>query len=154
MPLTSLDLKWYQSSQPLSAGGTITDVLIPNQNATSGLFPQVPRQALEEGRVDYRKVFLKNDNAEAIPLSSAGVFLLFQPTAGEVIGIALGTADDTDGSNLAYTAPDVKERAIPIGSLAPGASQGIWIRRQVEAGQNPFVTSTFQLAAFGYGPTP
>ena len=154
MPLTSADLKWYQSSQPNSDGGTITPTRILNFNATSGLFPQVPRQALEEGRVDYRKVFIKNENAEAITLSDGAVFVLFQPTGGEVIGIALGTPTDTDGSNLAYVDPDVKERALPFGSLAAGDSQGIWIRRQVQAGQNVFETSTFQLAAFGFGPTP
>jgi peptide subunit release factor 1 (eRF1) len=86
-------------------------------------------------------------------LNNAAVFVLFQPTAGEVIGIALGTPSDTDGSNLTYVAPDVKEEALPFGDLSPGESQGIWIRRQVEAGQNTFETSSFQLAAFGYGST-
>lgn len=151
MSLTSADLKWYQSIQPNSDGGTITATRIPN-NVASSLFPRVPRQALEEGRVDYRKVFLKNENAESLALNNAGVFLLLQPTAGEVIGIALGTPTDTDGSNLTYAAPDVKEDALPLGDLSPGESQAVWIRRQVQAGQNVFETSTFQLAAFGYGP--
>lgn len=133
-------------------GGTITATAIPNARV-SGLLPQVPRAALEEGRVDYVKVFLANENSESLALNNASIFVLFQPTAGEVVGIALGTADDTDGSNLNYVAPQVKEEALPFGTLSPGGSQGFWVRRQVLARQNIFETSSFQLAAFGYGPT-
>ncbi len=153
MPISPADLKWYQSSLPDSAGGTITATPIPN-NQPSGLFPQVPRVALEEGRVDYRKVFFKNENAESLALNNAGVFVLFQPTAGEVVGIALGTPTDTEGSALTYVAPSTKEAALMLGDMSAGQAQAIWIRRQVNVGQNVFETSSFQLAAFGYGSTP
>ena len=102
-----------------SAGGVISATPIPN-NQPSGLFPQVPRVALAEGRVDYRKVFLLNANADSLELNDAALFVLFQPTAGEIIGIALGTADDTDGSNLTYVAPSTQADALEFGSLAPG----------------------------------
>lgn len=152
MGLAATDLKWYQSSDPGSTGGVISTTLIPN-NQPSGLFPQVPRIALEEGRVDYRKVFLKNVNAESLALNTPGLFILFQPTAGEEVGIALGTADDSDGSNLTYVSPSNKGNALAFDALLPDTAQAFWIRRRVNAGQNVFKTSSFQLAAFGYGPT-
>jgi hypothetical protein len=151
MPIDPANLKWYQSSQPNSSGGTISATPIPN-NSPSLLFPQISRLSLEEGRVDYRKVFFKNEEP-VLALNNAGVFVLFQPTANEHIGLALGTPTDTDGSVLTYTAPSTKAGALMFADLSSGESQAIWIRRLVDAGQEPFITSTFQLAAFGYGPT-
>jgi hypothetical protein len=151
MPIVAADILWYQSSAANSSGGVITATQIPGGLA-SGLFPQVPRAALEDGRVDYRKIFLKNANTESLALNNAGVFVLFQPTAGEVVGIALGTATDTDGSALTYVSPSTRAGALMLGDVLAGTAQAVWIRRQVLAGQNVFSTSSFQLAGFGYGP--
>lgn len=151
MPLVSADIQWFQSSLPGSIGGAISATRIPN-NLPSGLFPVVPRQALIDGRVDYVKVFVKNNNPSQIHLTDPRVFLLLQPTANERMGIALGTPTDTDGSNLVYAMPMSKADALDFPSLAAGQSQAFWLRRQVLAGQQPFETSTFQMAVFGYSP--
>jgi len=152
MAFRAADIKWFQSALPGSIGGVISATPIPS-NIPSGLLPTVPRQALEDGRVDYVKVFVKNANPSDESLYDPAVFILLQPTANERIAIALGTATDTDGSALVYGQPASKQTALAFPSLAAGESQAIWIRRQVLAGQQLFETSAFQLAVFGFGPS-
>jgi hypothetical protein len=149
MAIQGNEIKWFQSSLPGSTGGVITTTPIPT-SIPSGLFPTVPRIALKEGRVDYVKVFVKNTNPGSDVLMNPAVFILFQPTANERVAIALGTPSDENGADLTYHTPYSKETALPFPSLEAGQSQAIWIRRQVLAGQQPFETSTFQLAVFGY----
>jgi hypothetical protein len=144
--LAALDLPFYYSATAPSIGGVITDLPIPQEYGN--LFDDTSKDDLKFGTVVYKKVFLKNDGLET--LDAAKLWLLMQPTDGGDIAIGLGDASDTDPTVVVFSSPGAAADGLDFGPLAPGESQGIWLRLTILTNSNPFDgRNYFQLAITG-----
>ena len=121
MSIAASDLKLYKSSSGSSEGGTITSTEITG-GIDNELIPDVG-----SAQVVYRKVFLKNTNSSDTAKNIVLYFGSPLNTNQCTIELALGAADDTIPPETWYS-PQSYDTGIQIGSLAPGESQGIWIK--------------------------
>jgi hypothetical protein len=104
MPITATDLKWMRSaivSDSGTNGGALGSSEIIN-GLKNNIFGDVSESERLSGSETYRKVFIKLENAENLPLISPKVFME-APTAGDdaitlINATAIDTKDDIDGT--------------------------------------------------------
>jgi len=139
---------WTEGDSHGGAIDTTSEILSGNIN---NIFDNVSNAERENGMTDYRKVFLRNENASTWPSVVAWIQQLTNATNDEV-SIALGTDGGTkadEGAGLSYVQPTTSDHTdvLSIGDLAQDEYQAIWIKRIVTAGGNGYTNNTFQLAA-------
>jgi hypothetical protein len=145
--MTAAQLQFFLSAQPGSTGGALGTLQI-DPTVFGQLFGPVWQQGLVNGWTDYRKVFAVNLSGTDI-LSSAVLWILQQPGAGQQISIGLGGDDDTDGTVIQYGQPMNQASAIALGNINPGQAIPIWIQRVIPAGSPMFSICNFQLVLSG-----
>jgi hypothetical protein len=110
------------------------------------IFPSVTDAQRQAGVTQYRKVFIKNANADTVNLK---FWIQVAYSGSETISVAAGTSNDVQSAATGYTyySPTsiADAHVIDLGSLAQNASASVWIKRVVAAGVNGYVNDTFQI---------
>lgn len=148
MSIASSDLQLFKSANANSTGGVISGVQIVD-STLNNLFPDVTGDEAATGKEDYRKAFIKN-NHSTLTLMNPVLWLARQAQDDDVISIALGTANDSDPiTGKTYVSPLDKSSGIAFPDLAPGQSQGFWIKRTTPKGAKAFPAAAVQIAVEG-----
>ncbi len=148
MTISAGDLKFFQSANEGSAGGSMSLIQIP-EGSLERIFPDTKRVALETSAVCYKKVFVVNTNPSDM-LVDARIFLLVRPTSMEYVEVAIGTMDDEDGTVHQYFSPIDYAGGLQVGDMLPNTIVPVWMRRVTPAGLTPFSEMAFfQLAVQG-----
>jgi hypothetical protein len=129
-----------------SHGGAInTSAEIPS-SGDQVIFDDVTDNERVSGDTEYRKVFIRNENADSVNLK---VWIEANYSAtNESISISLGTdagVQSVEGAGATYATPTTIGTGLDIGTLAQNASKAVWIKRVVTAAGNGYVADTFQL---------
>ena len=147
-------LKWYQCTT-WTEGATHGGVIDTGNEITSGadenVFDDVSDAERAAGDTEYRKIFIRNENAATYEAVKLWISQLTLATNDE-ISICLGTAagiqstagEGTDGT---YVSPTSKAHGdvLTIGDLIQNASQAIWINRIVTAAGDGYTDNSFKL---------
>jgi len=147
MSIAPSDIQFFQSSNAGSSGGVISGVQIVD-STLNNLFPDVTGDEAATGKEDYRKAFVKN-NHSTLTLMNPVLWLARQAQDDDVISIALGTANDVNPVGLMYVSPLDKSSGLTFPDLAPGQSQGFWIKRTTPKGAKAFPAAACQVAVEG-----
>lgn len=170
MAVVASDLKIY-----LSGGGSNTDPNASIGGAVSStevsstpmnnLFDNVSDAEAVAGDVEYRCVYLSNDNATDT-LNSAAVFIQSNTPSGDSTiaigldpaGIGNGTStgvaatpanESTAPAGVTFSTPADSASALAIGNLDAGEAQAVWIRRTISAGAASQASDPFTLRVTG-----
>ena len=148
-------IKWYRC-QTWEEGSTHGGDIDLNSEITTAtdknVFDDVEDAERQAGDTEYRKIYIRNENAETWP----GVKLWIKtntPAANDSIAIALAvTNDDTqqDAEGYTFYTPTSKDDAdvLDIGDLAQNEYKGIWIKRVVSpADGDGYINNYFELQA-------
>ena len=122
MAVAASDIKWYKSANGDSEGGTIDTNNEISDNVLNNLFADVGA-----GQIVYKKVFVKNTNGTYAANSPKLFFADFLTSQYVSLQMALGTADDTTPPTAWYEPTNI-DQALQLNNLAPGDSQGIWLK--------------------------
>lgn len=151
MAITLANLKLYQClvwTEGDSHGG---DIDVANEIAASGdqtIFDDVTNPQRITGAVEYRKVFIKNLNADTWEYV---IGWITQSTApDDTIAIKLGTnagVQSVEGVAAGYVSPTSKTHVdkLELGNLDQDEYQAIWVRRTTAAGGDGYTAAYFQL---------
>jgi len=157
MAIASTDMKVYLSGggsntdPDLSLGGAISSTL-----AGTDLFDDVSASEASAGDTEYRAVYVKNTNSTDsayvtkiwvqtnTPSSSSAVTIAL---AGEGASATIETVTDesTAPSGESFSTAENEAAALSIGTLAPGAYYGVWIKRVITAAASSYANDTFTL---------
>lgn len=161
MAIVASDLKFY-----LSGGGSNADPnaslggAISSVQASSNLFDDIGTAEAAAGESEYRAIFIKNTNVTDTAYVTK--FWIAANTIATSTGVQVALADEGVANTIETvanegTAPDGptfddaedEANALAIGTLAPGESYGIWIKRTVTATTVAFSndTATFRAKA-------
>jgi hypothetical protein len=134
---------WTEGS---SHGGAINTSAEIASSGDQVIFDDVTDDERVAGDTEYRKVFIRNENADSVSLK---IWIEANYAAtNESISIALGTdagVQSVEGVGATYAAPTTIGTGLDIGALAQNASKAVWIKRVVTAAGNGYVADTFQL---------
>lgn len=130
-----------------SLGGAISTTELVD-NALHNLFDRVLGAESAAGDVEFRAVFIRNAHA-TLTLETARVFIRSNtPSPGTHCQISVATEEGspiqiipnekTAPTGQTFSDAAAEGTALVIGNLAPGASRGLWIRREVTAGAGAF----------------
>lgn len=164
MPIVSGDLKFNKSLHTVAASvgngnthdleieslglGVSLDELVSGQ--LHGLFDAVPSAEAQDGRVEYRCIYVVNTHA-TLTLYDAKIYIATNTSSADTtIDIALdlvsgngedstiALVDEVDSSDLlsaaVWGAHPTYESALELGNIAAGEQRAIWIRRTINAG--------------------
>jgi hypothetical protein len=147
------NFKLYQCAT-WAEGATHGGDISATEIAASGdqiIFDDVTDAQRISGVTEYRKVYFKNLNADAVSIK-CWINQAYS-ASNETISIALAqSTSDTQSAASAYTyyTPNAIGHAnvLDCGALAQNASKGVWIKRVVSAGGNGYAVDTM---ALGFG---
>lgn len=147
MSIVASDLQYFQSANAGSSGGVIAGIQIVD-STLNNLFPDVSGDEAATGKDDYRKAFVKN-NHSTLTLMNPVLWIARQAQDDDVMSIALGTANDANPVGLTYVSPLDKSVGLAFSDLAPGQSQGFWIKRSTPKGAKAFPAAASQVVVEG-----
>jgi len=154
MAISAASIKYYQSTvwevEDDTEGGVI-DLLHEITTATDkNIFDDTTDAERVAGNVEYRKIFIRNENADT--WESVLAWIEAQtPATNSVVAINCNnaTADDVQLAAKAYNyfEPNSKIHADvqTIGNLVQDASHAIWIRRTITAAGDGYTDDTFEV---------
>lgn len=154
MAITAALIKWYQCltwTEGSTHGGDIDTGNEITSGADQNIFDDVTNAERVAGDTEYRKIYIRNENADTWQAVKLWISQFTDSTDDE-ISIALGTnagVQSVEGVGATYVSPDSKVHTdvLTIGDLAQNAYQAIWIKRVVTAGADGYTNNSFQLAA-------
>jgi len=153
MAISASLIKFYQCAtfaEGASHGGDI-DTLSEITTATDqNIFDDVSDAGRISGETNYRKIYVRNENADTWEGVKEWIDT-FTPATGDEITIKLGTnagVQSVEGVAAGYVSPSSKVHAdvLSIGDLAQNAYQSTWIKRVVTAGASGETNNSFKLA--------
>lgn len=153
MAIDIANLKFYRCAtwaEGDSHGGDIDTGNEITSGQDQNIFDDVADAERAAGAVEYRKIFVRNENVDTWEGVKAWI-AAFTPAANDEIAIKLGTnagVQSVEGVAAGYVSPNAKDHAdvLDIGDLAANAYQAIWIRRTVTAGGSGYSGNTFTIA--------
>lgn len=154
MAITAAELKYNFSggaanaNPALSLGGTRSTAILTD-NTDNNLFEDISGAEHTAGTVDYRHIYLFNDN-DSLTLTTAVAWIQSQTTGAES-DIAIGVGTAAVGATDAAIANDgVAPTGVTFGTIAVSRAtgtalgditsnswKGLWIRRTITAGTVP-----------------
>lgn len=164
MPILDTEIQYRLSggsanSNPnASIGGAMSST--PVGVSLHNLFDKVSGQESADGDTEYRCIYVNNANG-TLTLQDAEIFLAgLAGNAGVSIEIGLGAAaiggteqlvadENTAPVGVTFSVPDAEPEALSIGSLAPGESKAVWIKRIVTPGTSAYNDDSCTLRTFG-----
>lgn len=147
MSIVASDIKYFQSANTGSTGGVISTNQIVD-SVLNNLFPDVTGDEAAAGKTDYRKAFVKNSHS-TLTLMNPKIWILREPQSEDDIEIALGDANDSNPTTLTFFKPLDKAQSLLFSDLAPGESQGFWIKRITPKGAKAFPAASSQVVVEG-----
>lgn len=149
MPISAANIKYYLSGGAANAdpaaslGGARSSVAAP-----VGLFDAVTGDESAAGDVEYRCVYVRNEDASAAGLINPAAYLFSNtPSADTIISIGLDPAgknatattvanENTAPAGVTFSEPATKAAglALPSSPYAQNDFVAVWIRRTVGAG--------------------
>jgi len=151
--ITTANIKFYQCATWAEGDTHGGDIDIGNEitsGADENIFDDVENAERVAGDTEYRKIYVRNENAEAWEAVKAWIDT-FTAATNDEISIKLGTnagVKSVEGVAAGYVSPDAKGHGdvLSIGDLAQNAYQSIWIKRIVSAAGSGYTDNTFKLA--------
>lgn len=138
------------ASAAASLGGVRSSV-----QASSDIFNNVSRLQADTGQTDYRLIYVTNlsDSMSA----SVVAFIDVQLTGTQSLAIAVSTegvgatvasigSSTSVPSGVSFSAPSTVETGLDLGTLGPGQSRGLWLRRTITALINADPTNPWHIA--------
>jgi hypothetical protein len=159
MPIASTDLKLYASTSGLGGAITATEIVSGTLNA---LFDDVTEGEATAGDIEYRGFYVKNTNG-SLTWSSPVIYISSLTSnastefdlaiAAEGVSVTMATIanESTAPGGVSFSRPTTQGAGLSLGSLAPGAYRGVWIKRTVTAGAASS-TDVGTLTAIGSSP--
>ena len=153
MPINVDDIKFYQCAvwaEGASHGGDIDVGSEITSGSDENIFDDVSDAERAAGLTDYRKIFVRNENADSWEGVKAWISA-FTPAANDEISIKLGTdagVQSVEGVAAGYVSPSSKAHAdaLIIGAMGNNEYQAIWIKRVVTPGGAGISSNTFSIA--------
>jgi len=162
MAIIASELNYYysggaaNSSGDASLGGAVSSVEITS-GSLHNLFDIVNVSEATAGDVEYRGIYIANDNA-SLDLLSAAIYIESDSTSADT-DISIALAPEGAGASMETLANEFTEpsgvawhslvgagNSLPIGGDLPfGESLGIWIRRTVSPGASAVASDTASL---------
>lgn len=151
MPIIASEIKIKTSTSGVGLGGAITGTDMP-----SGIFDTVSGAESAAGDVEYRCVYVKNEDP-SLTLEGAKIWLSANDSGQ--INIGLGTSaingteqtvadEDTAPAGVTFSAAANEGAALSIGSIPAGQHKAVWLRRTVAAA-TPAQAVSFELTVKG-----
>jgi len=153
MAILAANIKFYQCTTWTEGDSHGGDINLSNEITTgvgNNIFDDVSDAERVAGDTEYRKIFIRNENADTWAAVKAWISSFTLATNDE-ISIALGTPSGTqsgEATGLTYYSPDSKGHAdvLSVGDLAQNAYKAIWIKRVVTALGDGYTENAFTLA--------
>jgi len=153
MALSTASIKFYQCTvwaEGDTHGGDIDTGSEITSGADQNIFDDVTDAERDAGDTEYRKIFIRNENADTWNAVKAWIDT-FTAASNDEITIKLGTnagVQSVEGVAAGYVSPDSKVHGdvLSVGDLAQNAYKAVWIKRVVSAGGDGYTENTFKLA--------
>lgn len=153
MAITIANIKFYQCttwSEGASHGGVIDTGSEITSGADENIFDDVDNSERSAGDTEYRKIYVRNENAETWEAIKAWIDT-FTAASNDEITIKTGTSagvQSVEGVAGGYVSPSSKGHGdvLSVGDLVQDASKAIWIKRVVSASGDGYTDNTFKLA--------
>ena len=125
-------------------------------SATNGLFDVVTAAQAAAGLVEYRCIYLHNENATDT-MTNARVWISAQASpVGSVLAIGVGAAavnstetavanEATAPAGVVFSEPTTAATGLALGDIPAGQHRALWLRRTVTAGAASSASTTFEL---------
>lgn len=154
MAILAASIKWFKCTtwaEGDSHGGDIDVAAEITSGADQNIFDDVSNAERDAGDTEYRKIYIRNENADTWNAVKAWVDT-FTAATNDEITIKLGTnagVQSVEGVAAGYVSPSSKAHAdvLSIGNLANNAYASIWIKRIVSAAGDGYTANSFKLAA-------
>lgn len=154
MAILAASIKWYQCTVWAEGDSHGGDIDVGNEitsGADQNIFDDVSNAERVAGDTEYRKIYIRNENADTWNAVKAWIDT-FTAAANDEITIKLGTnagVKSVEGVAAGYVSPDSKGHGdvLSIGNLAQNAYASIWIKRIVSAADDGYTANSFKLAA-------
>jgi hypothetical protein len=146
-------IKFYQCltwTEGDTHGGDIDTGNEITSGVDQNVFDDVSDAERVAGDTEYRKIYIRNENADTWNAVKLWVDT-FTPATNDEITIKLGTnagVQSVEGVAAGYVSPDSKAHGdvLTVGNLAQDAYQSVWIKRVVSAGGAGYTANNFKLA--------
>ena len=146
-------IKFYQCTVWTEGDTHGGDIDVGNEitsGADQNVFDDVSNAERVAGDTEYRKIYIKNTNADTWNAVKLWVDT-FTPATNDEITIKLGTnagVQSVEGVAAGYVSPDAKGHGdvLTVGDLAENAYKPVWIKRIVSAAGSGYTTNNFKLA--------
>ena len=140
-------LVWTEGS---THGGDIDTGSEITSGADQNIFDDVSDAERVAGDTEYRKIYIRNENAATWNSVKAWISQ-FTSSSSDEITVKLGTnagVQSVEGVAAGYVSPDSKGHAdgLDVGNLAQNAYQSVWIKRVVSAAGAGYTGNSFKLA--------
>lgn len=153
MAVAAASIKFYQCAtwaEGDTHGGDIDTGSEIASGADQNVFDDVSDAERVAGGTEYRKIYIRNENADTWNAVKLWVDT-FTPATNDEITIKLGTdagVKSVEGVAAGYVSPDAKGHGdvLTVGDLAQNAYQSVWIKRVVSAAGAGYTTNNFKLA--------
>ena len=153
MAIQTSEIKFYQCATWVSGethGGDIDTGSQITSGADQNIFDDVTEAERVAGDTDYRKIYVRNENADTYESVQLWIDTL-TPAVNDEISIKLGTnagVQSVEGVAAGYVTPNSRGHAdvLAIGDLVQNAYQSVWIKRIVAAAGDGYSQNNFKLA--------
>ena len=159
MAISAANIKWYETTTGPNRGGTINT---GTQVTAATLFDTVTGDEASAGDIEYRGIFIRQEDATSGGWIDPKLWIDVQTPAGDDISIAL--SDEGKNATIetiadyktapvgpSFTAPANKTAglALPSAPYAQNDYEGIWIKRNVPASTGAYTSNSFTLKCEG-----
>jgi len=125
------------SDPATSIGGTLSSVDMP-----VGIFDNVTNSQRAAGLIDYRLVYIHNDDADdalavvylPTPLESGREMAVGVATQAAGVTVTAVANDTTAPVGVTFLTPTTTGAAVALGTIPSGSFRGVWLRRTVTSG--------------------
>lgn len=154
MAILAASIKFYQGAvwaEGDTHGGDIDIASEITSGADQNIFDDVTNAERVAGDTEYRKIYIRNENADTWNAVKAWIYA-FTAATNDEITIKLGTnagVKSVEGVAAGYVSPDAKGHVdvLSIGNLINNAYASIWIKRVVSAAGDGYTENSFEIAA-------
>ena len=160
MSITSADIRYFKSENG-SLGGDIDPFGEIQDGILHNLFDAVGALEALGGDVEYRCIFIKNNNA-VDTLMNTKVYFNGTPdsTSRTAVAIAPGTSglnnteqtlanEDSAPLGISFETASAPSTAIDLGDIPPNSYRAVWVRRDVTSGAPATANATFSITVVG-----
>jgi len=145
--IDSSKLKFYKCATWTEGESHGGDIDLRSPLASGDIFDDVSDSERNDGDVEYRKIFIRNENLAVLYNTRVWISQNTPASDDEIYICASGTNSDTqqDASKYNYISPSGYSDGYDLGALGPHEYRPIWIRRVVTAGGEGYKDNSFEI---------